>query len=210
MTIADDRHPFEDGDFVTFSDIRGMVELNNCPPRRIHVLGNQQFTIGDTSSFSPYESFGWCTKVKQPRTLSFRPLAQANLNPGSIAITDFGKEGRALMLHIAVLALDRFVEEFHRPPRPWDENDASAFESLCEEVNQSLSSEVRVDTLDSKVLRTFAMTCCGDVCPVTCAFGGVAAQEVLKACGGKFTPICQFLFYDALEALPVRSEHGLK
>ena len=59
VTVADDRHPFQEGDMVTFSDVRGMTELNGCEPRRVHVLGNQQFTIGDTSSFSPYESFGW-------------------------------------------------------------------------------------------------------------------------------------------------------
>ena len=34
------------------------------------------------------------------------------------------------------------------------------------------------------------------------------AQEVLKACSGKFTPIHQFMYYDAFEALPDRSEHG--
>ncbi len=32
--------------------------------------------------------------------------------------------------------------------------------------------------------------------------GGIAAQEVLKACSGKFTPIHQWFYFDALEALP--------
>jgi ubiquitin-activating enzyme E1 len=32
--------------------------------------------------------------------------------------------------------------------------------------------------------------------------GGVVAQEVLKACSGKFTPIHQWLYFDAVEALP--------
>lgn len=40
------------------------------------------------------------------------------------------------------------------------------------------------------------------------AMGGAAAQEVLKACGGKFAPIRQFLYYDAFEALPPRESHG--
>ena len=42
------------------------------------------------------------------------------------------------------------------------------------------------------------------------AMGGAAAQEVLKACGGKFAPIRQFLYYDAFEALPPRESHGGK
>jgi len=34
------------------------------------------------------------------------------------------------------------------------------------------------------------------------AIGGVAAQEVMKACSGKFMPIKQWLYFDALECLP--------
>ncbi|KAJ2857614.1 E1 ubiquitin-activating protein, partial [Coemansia asiatica] len=36
--------------------------------------------------------------------------------------------------------------------------------------------------------------------------GGLVAQEVLKACTGKFTPIQNFLYFDALECLPVGFE----
>ena len=32
--------------------------------------------------------------------------------------------------------------------------------------------------------------------------GGAAAQEVMKACSGKFTPINQFFFFDCRECLP--------
>lgn len=42
----------------------------------------------------------------------------------------------------------------------------------------------------------------GSICPVTSISGGIAAHEVLKACSGKFTPLQQFMYYHALEALP--------
>ena len=205
MTISDDRHPFQEGDYVTFSDVRGMTELNGCTPRRIHVLGNQQFTIGDTSSFSPYESFGWCTQVKQPKTLHFRTLAECNKNPGEMLITDFGKMDHAIHLHIATLALDAFVNKQGRVPRPWNEEDAQAFVALCKEINAGLDAEARVESLNEAVLRVFAMTCCGELCPLSACFGGIVAQEVLKACSGKFTPIHQFMYFDAFEALPTRT-----
>jgi ubiquitin-activating enzyme E1 len=32
--------------------------------------------------------------------------------------------------------------------------------------------------------------------------GGFTAQEVLKACSGKFTPLHQWLYFDAIECLP--------
>ena len=34
------------------------------------------------------------------------------------------------------------------------------------------------------------------------AIGGIVAQEVIKACSGKFMPIKQWLYFDALECLP--------
>lgn len=37
---------------------------------------------------------------------------------------------------------------------------------------------------------------------MTAAIGGTVAQEVMKACSGKFTPIKQFFYFDAIECLP--------
>ena len=185
-----------------------MVELNGCAPRAVHVLGPQQFTIGDTSSLSPYESFGWCTQVKQPKTLRFLELRKANRRPEDLLITDFGKLDHAIALHVAVLTLDRFIEQVGHVPRPWNDEDAGIFVQLAREVNQSIDADLRPAELNETVLKTFAMTCCGEICPITAAFGGIAGQEVLKACSGKFAPIRQFLYYDAFEALPPRGEHG--
>jgi len=40
VTCLDEtRHSFQDGDYVTFSEVQGMVELNRCEPRKIKVLG---------------------------------------------------------------------------------------------------------------------------------------------------------------------------
>lgn len=199
-----------------------MVELNGCAPRAIHVLGPQQFTIGDTSSLSPYESFGWCTQVKQPKTFRFLELRKANRRPADLSITDFGKLDHAITLHVAVLTLDRFMEQVGHVPRPWNDEDAEIFVQLAREVGQSIDAsdhsndetgqsedaDPRPAELNETVLRTFAMTCCGEICPITAAFGGIAGQEVLKACSGKFAPIRQFLYYDAFEALPPRGDHG--
>ena len=33
-------------------------------------------------------------------------------------------------------------------------------------------------------------------------FGGIVGQETMKAISGKFHPIHQFLYFDAVEALP--------
>ncbi|GIX71485.1 ubiquitin-like modifier-activating enzyme 1 [Caerostris extrusa] len=37
--LEETRHGFEDGDYVTFSEVQGMVELNGCEPRKVQVFG---------------------------------------------------------------------------------------------------------------------------------------------------------------------------
>lgn len=38
-TLDESRHNLEDGDYVTFSEIKGMEELNGCEPRKVTVKG---------------------------------------------------------------------------------------------------------------------------------------------------------------------------
>lgn len=44
--------------------------------------------------------------------------------------------------------------------------------------------------------------CAGDLNPMNATIGGIVAQEVMKACSGKFHPIMQWLYFDAIETLP--------
>jgi len=73
VTCLDEhRHGLEDGDFVTFAEIKGMEALNGCTPRQITVLGPYTFSIGDTSDLPAFvEGSGVWTQVKQPKTLQF-------------------------------------------------------------------------------------------------------------------------------------------
>ena len=72
MTCLDEtRHGLEDGDFVTFTEVQGMEELNGCEPRKISVKGPYTFCIGDTSSFGDYVRGGIFTQVKMPKIIEF-------------------------------------------------------------------------------------------------------------------------------------------
>lgn len=70
-TLDETRHGLEDGDFVTFSEVKGMEELNGCEPRKVAVKGPYTFTIGDTSSLGDYKSGGIFQQVKMPKLVSF-------------------------------------------------------------------------------------------------------------------------------------------
>lgn len=70
-TIDDQRLPFEDGDYVTFIEVKGMTQLNNSPPRKIKLLSPYTFSIEDTTGYSPYTGGGYVQQVKQPSVLKF-------------------------------------------------------------------------------------------------------------------------------------------
>ena len=69
--LEETRHGLEDGDFVTFSEIKGMKELNGSEPMKVTVKGPYTFSIGDTSNFSPYVSGGIFTQIKMPKIVNF-------------------------------------------------------------------------------------------------------------------------------------------
>ena len=87
VTCLDEtRHGLEDGDFVTFTEVQGMTELNGCEPRKITVKGPYTFTIGDTTGLGDYKAGGIFTQVKMPKIIEFvrvllgAAVHQANLS----------------------------------------------------------------------------------------------------------------------------------
>jgi ubiquitin-activating enzyme E1 len=199
VTCLDEtRHNLEDGDYVTFTEIKGMTELNGCEPRKISVLGPYTFSIGDTSNLSDYVSGGLFHQVKQPKTLNFKSLVDSIKEP-EMFISDFAKFDRPGQLHVGYQALDSFVEKNGRYPVPRNENDANDVLAIAKEINSASPNPVDID---DKLIKELAYQSRGDLSPMAALFGGLVAQEVLKAISGKFMPISQFMYFDSLESLP--------
>ncbi|XP_050457756.1 ubiquitin-like modifier-activating enzyme 1 [Cataglyphis hispanica] len=199
VTCLDDtRHGMEDGDYVTFSEVQGMVELNGCEPTKIKVLGPYTFSIGDTSRFSEYVRGGIVTQVKMPKTLSFAPLEVALKKP-EFVVTDFGKFDYPEQLHLAFLALHQYKDNKGALPRSWNQADADEFITIAEKVKDKYGFDTEIN---AELLRTFAKVSAGNLNPMNATIGGIVAQEVMKACSGKFHPIYQWLYFDAIECLP--------
>ncbi|KAJ8936851.1 hypothetical protein NQ318_012812 [Aromia moschata] len=196
--IDDTRHGMEDGDYVTFSEVQGMTELNNCNPIKIKVLGPYTFSIGDTSSYSKYERGGIASQVKMPKELHFKSLKESLQNP-EFVVTDYAKFDHPQQLHLAFTALHKFVEKHGRVPKPWNADDAAEFVSLAKSIAVDGSNDNEFNT---SLLDTFAKVSAGDLNPINATVGGIVAQEVMKACSGKFHPIYQWLYFDAIECLP--------
>eukprot|EP00833_Pecoramyces_ruminatium_P003230 jgi/Orpsp1_1/1177262/evm.model.c7180000060725.1 len=202
VTCLDEtRHNLEDGDYVTFTEIKGMTELNGCEPRKISVLGPYTFSIGDTSNLSDYVSGGLFHQVKQPKTLKFKSLVDSIKEP-EMFISDFAKFDRPGQLHVGFQALDSFVEKNGRYPIPRNESDANDVLAIAKEINNASPNPVDID---DKLIKELAYQSRGDLSPMAALFGGLVAQEVLKAISGKFMPITQYMYFDSLESLPSQS-----
>ncbi|XP_063997307.1 ubiquitin-like modifier-activating enzyme 1, partial [Pogoniulus pusillus] len=202
VTCLDDaRHGFESGDFVSFSEVQGMEELNSCAPLQITVLGPYTFSIGDTSGYGDYLRGGIVTQVKMPKHIQFRRLREALLEP-EFLITDYGKAQRAPVLHWAWQGLHRFIQQHGREPRPRHPGDAAEVLALTRELAPGVE-------LEEEVVKELAWQSTGHLAPTNAFIGGLAAQEVMKAVSGKFTPITQWLYFDALECLPEEGKEAL-
>lgn len=194
--IDETRHGYESGDYVTFKEVQGMKELNGCEPRKVNVLGPYTFSIGDTSQFSDYIQGGVVTQVKMPKTVNFKSMKASVVEP-EFLMTDFAKFDRPSQLHLAFQALHQFVAKHGAVPQPYSQDDVLNFLALARTLHGS--SE---EALNEDLLRQFASCAAGNISPMQAVIGGIAAQEVMKACTGKFMPLFQWLYFDATECLP--------
>ncbi|KAI8149195.1 ubiquitin-activating emzyme E1 [Fennellomyces sp. T-0311] len=199
VTCLDEtRHGLEDGDYVSFREVQGMPELNSAAPRKIKVLGPYTFSIGDTSGFGEYKTGGIFTQVKVPKYVDFLSFKDALAKP-EFLISDFAKFDRPMQLHLAFQALHQFAEKHQRFPKPRNEQDASEVFELTKALVDTVEDKPE---LDEKLIKELAYQSAGEISPMVAVYGGLGAQEVLKAVSGKFNPIHQFMYMDALEALP--------
>ncbi|KAI0081689.1 ubiquitin activating enzyme [Panus rudis PR-1116 ss-1] len=193
VTCLDEtRHGLQDGDFVTFSEVQGMEELNGCEPRKVTVKGPYTFSIGDTSNLSEYKAGGIFTQVKMPKIIEFKSLRESLQSP-EYFVTDFAKFDRPTTLHAGFQALWEFKQQNQRLPRPRNDEDAAKVVELAKKIEADA---------DEKVLTELSYQATGDVSPIVAVIGGFVAQEVLKACSAKFHPMVQYLYFDSLESLP--------
>ena len=208
--LDETRHGLEDGDYVTFSELQGMEELNGSEPRKITVKGPYTFSIGDVSNLGQYKRGGLYTQVKMPKSINFQPLSKQLKKP-ELLISDYAKFDRPQQLHIGFQALHNFASHHDgKLPRPYNDEDASEILNCAKSLTGEGDEKIE---LDEKLLRELSYQARGDLSPMAAFFGGLAAQEVLKSVSGKFHPIVQWLYFDSLESLPIsvtRSEELCK
>eukprot|EP00796_Vickermania_ingenoplastis_P009962 gene9962-6955_t len=144
-------------------------------------IGSQSIDIGTTA---------YLHTTKKKQTMSFLPLQESLQHPTFSVIYDKDEKADAAEhLH----ALYRAVSDAGRIP------------SSDAEVQAAVAAAKQYcATLDAAVATALLTVFRGDLNPMACFIGGIAAQEALKLCSGKFTPIHQWMYYDARELLQLR------
>uniref|UniRef100_A0AAX7VCY1 E1 ubiquitin-activating enzyme n=1 Tax=Astatotilapia calliptera TaxID=8154 RepID=A0AAX7VCY1_ASTCA len=197
VTCLDEaRHGFESGDYVTFTEIQGMTELNGCKPVEIKVLGPYTFSICDTSGFTDYIRGGIVSQVKIMISFPQMKSLSSSLAQPEFLMTDFAKMEFPGQMHLGFQAIHAFQKKHAQHSK-----NKYKLLALAKDVNSAQTGSAKVEQLNESLIKKMSYVAAGDLAPVNAFFGGLAAQEVMKACTGKFMPIMQWLYFDALECL---------
>ena len=197
-TLEETRHGLEDGDYVEFAELKGLDGLNGAAPRKIAVKGPYSFSIGDVSNLGKYQGGGLWAQVKMPKVLPFQSLADQLKNP-QLLMSDYAKFDRPAQLHVGIQALHHIKESKGLLPRPHNDEDAKDVLEITKKLAKESGLEIEIN---DKLITELSYQAQGDLSPMAAFFGGLAAQEVLKAVSGKFTPVVQWMYFDSLESIP--------
>ncbi|KAI0165666.1 ubiquitin-activating enzyme E1 1 [Xylariaceae sp. FL1272] len=199
--LDETRHGLTDGDYVTFSEVEGMEGLNGAEPRKVTVKGPFTFSIGDVSGLGQYKRGGLYQQVKMPAIIDFKSISSSLRDP-EFVFSDFAKFDRPQLLHVAFEALNAFAQSQGRPPRPMNKEDAAVLIGSVKAFAEKEKVEIEIGEKEEKIIQELSFQAQGDLNPMAAFFGGLAAQEVLKAVSGKFHPLKQWFYFDSLESLP--------
>ena len=208
----DKRHTYQDGDYVKFSEVEGMTELNDAGPIEIFDTRAYSFKLKlDTSNFGQYTRQGLVEDVKVPKQFAFKSLAAATKDPA--ACTAFGMlepldmnyfgMGRSENLHFAIGAVHAFRDAEGRYPGDNAEDLAKCVDlaKAMNEQHKTDGSTTQVEEVDESIVRKVAAYSTCSITSLCAMFGGFVAQEIVKYTG-KYMPLKQWAHFDCFETLP--------
>lgn len=181
---------------VVFSEIDGMKQLNDGKPRKIKKCRMYSFVLDeDTTNYGTYEKGGIVRKVNQPKVLNIRNLQETINDPKEFLFSDSTNKPPRSSSCVAsgFQSLDEYESEMGGLLFPGSETDADKFVSIANAINETFSVEWKLKDINPKLLRHFDSGVRTLLSPMASLFGGIAAQEIVKAISGIYHPIFQVL-----------------
>ena len=200
----------KDKDYVTFQDINGMTELNNCSPIQIKIIDKYKIEIPDTSNFSNYISSGIMIKIIKFESFEKKIEEPYDENDGYLDQFDFGKQNTNEILHIGLLGLFNFYNKKKCLPEINNNNDAKELTVISKKILEekekqelywvnNLRTEINnFEKLFEKTIKNLSFWSRVQISPISSFLGGLIAQEIVKYTG-KFIPIKQWVWFDFSE-----------
>jgi len=194
--LREQPHGLVDGDVVRLEEVGGMPSLCETGRTfRVKVLSRHVVSIGKTTGEGTYTGGGRLVQVKQPRHINFPSLANALASP-KILETQMDSHSRLRTIHACFANADDVS-----PGRQHTDKEAElATAALLSAVKKS--GLLPVDQVDAQTVKDFVNGMEGSLSPMAAFIGGAAAQEVIKACTHRYTPLEQFLYIDGSSILP--------
>jgi ubiquitin-activating enzyme E1 len=178
-------HNISTDTIIKLNNINGMEELNGNE-FEIEYINTKSFRIKkNTVELSTYISGGTFTQVKQSKLLNFKSMSTSLNNP-EFMIINYLNFDRHLTLHACWRALD---------------------DCNYKTTNLYQYAKKYYEDINENDVNKFIHCVNGKLSPIDSICGGFVAQEIIKACSGKYTPIYQWLYYDAFECLPPNYEN---
>lgn len=110
---------------------------------------------------------------------------------------------RPALAWLATQALQEFFASNGSFPKPYNEAQASQVLELVKKINAQAGDETfSEDEVDSKYLLQLINPAFGSLCPISSLIGGLVANQCITAISAKWTPLNQWLFFDAVSVLP--------
>uniref|UniRef100_A0A8C8SJ82 E1 ubiquitin-activating enzyme n=1 Tax=Pelusios castaneus TaxID=367368 RepID=A0A8C8SJ82_9SAUR len=175
--------------FCDFGDEFEVLDTTGEEPKEIFISNITQVRARN------HKSATVCLLFCCPIHCSMERLEKQLINP-TYLIADFSKPEAPLQIHTAMIALNQFQEKFDRLPNIGCLQDAEEMLKIAVSISETLESKPQVN---EDIVKWLSRTAQGFLAPLAATVGGVASQEVLKAVTGKFSPLQQWLYIDALD-----------
>jgi len=228
LAEASGPHGLARGDFVTFSNVEGLEDIcaDGLSFRVERVCGRKGFNIAPAALAAAAEGCsyvrgGMAKRVKPKATLRFSPLELASeqrplplLPMEGCALTPRRDASvHAFFCAMGDKARKAGASAFVAKTRSGADSatvagsqTAAASETDATAAASAMGCEVEVETAEVAEHAAFASSFFRQeraaLRPMAALLGGIGAQEALKACTHRWSPIRQFFYFDAADCLP--------
>ena len=217
--VDEDDNPFnlDEGDYIIFKNVKGMVELNDNKPRKIDKIINKKIYINDNlKNYHKYEGNGDIYEYKKIKKINYKsykdsielPFKKEKGNENFTEQIENKLHENKLNLSI-IITIGQYFDKIKNLENLKENNDI--IEEITKEIKQNFfrmiahEREIGIDNSDyeeneiqkfeDKNINNIICFSKYNLIPMCSLIGGYLSQEIIKSIG-KYSPINQWMFFN--------------